>query len=165
MSAIALNFWWSGDKKEKCIHWICKDIMQREKSEGGLGLRCFECLNMAMLMKQFWRLLKYPHLFVNVCLKRRYFKSSELLLSKAKPVDSFIWKSLGGVMEILRSGLTRINDEWKWKYSDYGEYNVRSGYALDMRWKRARESDRGEGSDWETVAKTWGKFWKIRVPD
>lgn len=54
MVARMIRFWWKGGKKEKSIHWVCKDFLLKTKSEGTLGFRCFESLNNAMLMKLLW---------------------------------------------------------------------------------------------------------------
>lgn len=37
LSVMALKFWWSGDTSHKVIHWIKKEIMQRDKLQGGWG--------------------------------------------------------------------------------------------------------------------------------
>lgn len=79
--------------------------MQREKAEGGLGMRCFESFNVAMLMRQLWTILKNPQLLVSQVMNMKYFKNSDMFSSEPKSNDSFVWKSLRGAMKIFKSGL------------------------------------------------------------
>lgn len=44
----AIRFLWATGSKEKGIHWLGKDTLQREKSKGGMGFRCLETLNIVL---------------------------------------------------------------------------------------------------------------------
>lgn len=90
MTALAVNFWWSGSKNKRAIHWIRKDVLLKEKLQGGMGFRCFECLNVAMLMKQFWRVLSNPDSLVSKTLSHKYFRSSAFFDCKPKSKDSYV---------------------------------------------------------------------------
>lgn len=68
-------------------------------------------------------------------------------------------------MDIFKAGVELTNDnQWRWKFSDTGEYLIKSGYAFARRWKLAIQSDYGEVSDWVRFGQIWNRFWKIRVP-
>lgn len=44
-------FWWGHDVDKRKIHLISWDKIARPKSQGGLGVRDFECMNLALLAK------------------------------------------------------------------------------------------------------------------
>lgn len=52
LTSLALNYWWDNGDKERSIHWINKETLQKDRKEGCLGFRSFDCLNDALLMKQ-----------------------------------------------------------------------------------------------------------------
>lgn len=91
MTAGAISYWWSKGKKERSFHW-------------SMGFRCFDSMNKAMLMKQLWRISKYPELLVSQILKDKYGRGGNLLHSISKPSDSAIWKSLCGISDIFKAG-------------------------------------------------------------
>lgn len=166
MTDLAIRYWWNATNSNKPIHWIKKDVLLKGKLQGGLGFRCFESFNVAMLMKQLWRVLTNSELMVSKILKQKYFQHMGLLGTKPKPKDSFVWKSIIGVMDIFKSGLTVSNDgEWRWKFTDSGMYSVKSGYELARKWKLALQSGYGEVSDVTKSENIWNKLWRSRVPD
>lgn len=119
-----------------------------------------------MLMKQLWRVLNSPDLLINKILKQKYFQNEDLLEVKPMPRDSFVWKSIAGVINVFKHGLVLINgNEWKWKHSDTAEYSIKSGYELARRWILASQHDQGEGSDWVQARQIWSRLWKIRTSD
>ncbi|KAL9691326.1 hypothetical protein QQ045_011747 [Rhodiola kirilowii] len=75
----AVRFLWSGDENLKSIHWVRKETMLKSKTVGGLGIRDPEVFNSVLLMKQLWRILKFPDLLMSRVLKARYFKNSGVL--------------------------------------------------------------------------------------
>lgn len=132
MTACTIGYLWSRGKKDRSIHWVCKEMMHKKKAEGGLGFRSFDSMNKAMLMKQLWRITKYPELLVSKILKDKYGRGGNLLSCNPKPSDSTIWKSLYGVKEIFRAGVTITEGEEDiiWNFSSSGDYSVKTGYDL-----------------------------------
>lgn len=94
MASTAVKFWWSTTSRNKSIHWVRKEIMEKEKIKGGMGFRCSESLNTAMLMKCLWRLLNHPELLVSKIYQTKYYRDGYLLEASARPTNSFAWKSL-----------------------------------------------------------------------
>lgn len=94
LSAQAIRFWWASRNKSRGVHWVNKHIMLREKCRGGMGFRCFETLNITLLMKQIWRICKHSNLLITQVLKAKYFKNHNILEARQKSSGSFAWKSL-----------------------------------------------------------------------
>lgn len=90
MNSFIIQFWWSGGKGERGIHWTKKDIVPKEKPLGGLGFRYMECLIEALLMKQLWRMLIAPDTLLSKVLRRKYFDRDGLLLARSQPTDSYV---------------------------------------------------------------------------
>lgn len=119
MAGLALQFWWNGDITTKAIQWIRKDIMYGSKLHGDLGFRCFKSMNIAMLMKQLWRILKNPNLLISKIFKQKYFRNIDFFEIRQKPQDTFV--SICRVFEIFKSGLELSSEnEWIWKFEDPG---------------------------------------------
>lgn len=77
-----------------------------------------------------------------------------MLDAKPRSRDSFVWKSIVGVMDIYKSGLLLLNDtEWRWKFIDSGCYSVKSGYELARKWKMDTRTLYGEVSDWNLLCR------------
>lgn len=170
LSSISVKFWWAGHSKSKGIHWVNKDVnvMQKDKIKGGMGFRCFESLNNALLMKQLWRLISCPNSLVTKVLKAKYFKDGNILECASRISDSYIWKSICSVRNIFREGLDENELRYqrlRWKISSCGTYTVKSGYELAVRWKLSMGNDTGESSNLEEVQRFWKKVWRLQVPD
>lgn len=140
--------------------------MQREKSNGGMGFRCFETMNNAMLMKQLWRILKNPDLLISRIFKQKYFRNDSFLEVTPKQGSSFAWKNITGVLEMFKAGLELDTDnEWKWRFTASGIYSVKSGYEWNSKWKSLWQTDYGEVSDWSGTTKVMISFWRLRLPN
>lgn len=157
LTALGVHFWWSGDDKRKAIHWIRKEILLKEKAQGGLAFRCFESLNMAMLMKQIWRLLTNPDGLASKVLQGRYFRNGDILGCSKNPRASYAWKSIISAMEIFKHGVGQNSDmQRRWKYSASGVYTVKSGYVAARMWVLAKQGDNGETSNRAAVKNIHG---------
>lgn len=110
MTGLVINFWWEGAKKHKAIHWLQKDTILKERTQGGLGFRSFKSLNEAMLMKKLYRLPTNPDSMISMIMKNKYFRIHDI--SVCKP-NSFVWKSIIGFMESFKVGLC-LNDQHQW---------------------------------------------------
>jgi putative lipase involved disintegration of autophagic bodies len=85
--------------------------MGRAKSTGGLGFRDLIIFNKALLAKQCWRLIQYPHSLVCQILKAKYFPNSSLLESEIGKRPSYMWRSFMAAKDIFFHGIIwRIGD-------------------------------------------------------
>ncbi|CAM8924063.1 unnamed protein product [Rhodiola kirilowii] len=167
LTSTAINFWWSSNSKERSIHWVSADILQKEKGRGGMGFRSLESLNVAMLMKQLWRFINQPDHLVSRIFKAKYFKDGQLLSARVKPNDSYAWRSLHGALELFSTGLEVVDDSvaWKWKVAGRNDFSVKSAYALVSNWWEAKRKQNGEVSNTEVLRKAWRNFWRTRLPE
>lgn len=166
LSRLTLNFWWNSDTSPKAIYWIRKETMYKSKSVGGLGFRCFESMNTAMLTKHLWQILTNPNLLISKIFKQGYFRNTNLLHIKKKRRDSYVWKSIAGTIAIFKNGLQLRNDnEWTWKFNGSGEYSVKSSYDLARKWNLSCQLNFGEVSDPTTLNLIWNRLWRTRVLD
>ncbi|CAM8974659.1 unnamed protein product [Rhodiola kirilowii] len=165
--SLAMRFWWGSNLKDKGIHWVSRDCMLKEKEKGGLGFRCFEAMNIAMLMKQLWRFIKYPEQLVSRVYKARYFKDGLFVNARIRPQHSYAWNCLYGALEIFKSGLVEgtVADGWRWRLTNHGEFTVKSAYPLARNWLLTKSKDRGEPSNTDLLRKIWKRLWRTNLPD
>ncbi|XP_018853114.2 uncharacterized protein LOC109015083 [Juglans regia] len=104
MNSIMHNFWWGQQDKERKVHWVSWNIMGRTKSEGGLGFRDIESVNLAMLAKQAWRIIQHPLSLVSRVLKLKYFPHSTFGEAKVGHRPSYIWRSVLATKSLIEKG-------------------------------------------------------------
>ncbi|CAB4316864.1 unnamed protein product [Prunus armeniaca] len=104
IESIIAKFWWSKNDG-RGIHWKKWSFMCQHKSDGGLGFRELTSFNQALLCKQGWRLLEFPHSLIARMLKARYFPNSDFLAASSGSLPSFTWQSLLWGRDLLRLGL------------------------------------------------------------
>jgi hypothetical protein len=75
------------------------------KGRGGMGFRNLHTFNLAMLVKQCWRLLEKPDSLCSRVLKARYYPDGSLLNAKLKPGSSFTWQSVISGLETFKRGV------------------------------------------------------------
>lgn len=90
--ASVINFWWGEVPGTKKMHWIRKEILLKQKLEGGLGLKNMESFNLALLAKQGWNLLQNSESLLAKVLKSKYYPQCDLLSAPEKHNSSFVWK-------------------------------------------------------------------------
>ena len=69
-----------------------------------MGFRDLRAFNLAMLAKQWWRLLHDDSSLVYQCLKARYFPRTHFFDAKESPNYSFVWRSIVAALPILKVG-------------------------------------------------------------
>lgn len=166
--ANALRFWWANGVKDKGIHWVNRDVLLKDKLQGGMGFRSLDSFNVALLMKQLWRISKNPTLLISQMLKAKYFDRHSIIESKQKVNDSFAWKSICNVLDIFKNGIDGDRQNpmtWCWKYGSSGMFSVKEGYRFAYEWKMAVASNHGSYSDTDQTRNQWKKLWKIKAPD
>ncbi|XP_035543149.1 uncharacterized mitochondrial protein AtMg00310-like [Juglans regia] len=94
IAAQMAKFWWGFKKENNKIQWRSWEKMGVVKASGGLGFRELVSFNKALLAKQCWRMLTNPHSLAAKVLKDKYFRHSEILVSKLGHRPSVIWRSL-----------------------------------------------------------------------
>lgn len=81
--------------------------MTQPKSMGGLGFKDFELFNMAMLVRQAWRLLQQPESLSARLLKSIYFPHSSILQATLGNHPSQIWRAIIEGRDTLKLGLIK----------------------------------------------------------
>ncbi|XP_010445465.1 PREDICTED: uncharacterized protein LOC104728135 [Camelina sativa] len=107
-SAIS-NFWWSSSGQSRGLHWVSWDKLCSGKEAGGLGFRCLDDYNTALLAKQLWRLIMVlESLFARV-FKGRYYRHSDPLDPIKSYSPSYGWRSIVSARSLVNKGLiTRV---------------------------------------------------------
>ena len=79
LNAMCARFWWGQCGDEKKIHWKSWESLIQSKKEGGMGFRDIRSFNVAMLVKQGWRMLNDQGSLLYKCFKAKYFPLWRLL--------------------------------------------------------------------------------------
>ncbi|XP_057417986.1 uncharacterized protein LOC130712164 [Lotus japonicus] len=126
LSTRIANFWWRGDK-ERGIHWRKWEVITQRKINGGLGFKDLEALNLSLLAKQSWRLLKDNDTLWGRILKSIYFPSSDFTQASYPRQSSWVWSSLLAGRDFLLNnakwnvGNGEKTDLWKHRWVSSGE--------------------------------------------
>ncbi|XP_010501859.1 PREDICTED: uncharacterized protein LOC104779176 [Camelina sativa] len=91
-SAIS-NFWWSSSGQSRGLHWVAWDKPCNGKDAGGLGFRCLDDYNTALLAKQLRCLITVPESFFARFFKGRYYRLSDPLDPIKSYSSSYGWRS------------------------------------------------------------------------
>ncbi|XP_031116576.1 uncharacterized protein LOC116020230 [Ipomoea triloba] len=104
-----MNKFWltSGGGSGGGIRWMAWDRMCAPRSAGGLGFKNLHKFNVALLVKQGWRLLTTPNSLAGRLYKARYYPKSDFLEVSMGTNPSFCWRSIMAGQDILRKGCFR----------------------------------------------------------
>lgn len=78
LNGLLKKFWWGSHGDSVKVQWLNWDSLGVPKEIGGLGFIDSCRFNLALLSKQYWRLLKNPNSLVNQLFKQKYFPRGEL---------------------------------------------------------------------------------------
>ena len=70
------SYWWGDKEYKRKIHWKNWDSMCCSKLDGGLGFKELESFNLALLAKQWWRVIHNENSLSFKVLKGRYFPNT-----------------------------------------------------------------------------------------
>jgi len=78
--------------------------MCKSKLFGGMGFRNLHAFNLALLAKQWWRILTNPNSLVAQVYKAKYFPYDDILSAKIGNNPSYTWRSIHNSLVILKEG-------------------------------------------------------------
>lgn len=80
------------------------DSICQHKRFGGLGFRKFEDINLALLAKLGWKIASGVESLWTTMLRKKYMKNGSFLGCKAKPGDSYGWRSILSAQGVVQAG-------------------------------------------------------------
>ncbi|XP_026449926.1 uncharacterized protein LOC113350066 [Papaver somniferum] len=105
------DFWWQKDNPKKEFYPKAWDDIRTSKVSSGIGIRDPYKVNMSLLAKLAWRMLKNPEdLWVKI-LRGKYFPRAHPFHKNKDYEISWIWHS-------IRSGLQIIKENCIWQVGD-----------------------------------------------
>ena len=101
MEGMIRKFRWGQESK---IAWISWKKMCKSKLNGGMGFRNLQAFNLAMLVKQGWRLISNPNSLVAQIYKVRYYPHGDIFRAKIGSNPSYTWRSIFNGLEVVKRG-------------------------------------------------------------
>ncbi|XP_031120358.1 uncharacterized protein LOC116023496 [Ipomoea triloba] len=99
------KFWWeSSGNGNGGIRWMAWNKMCDPEVHGGMGFKCLQKFNVALLAKQGWRLLTNPMSLAAQLYKARYYSHGEFLDAKISANPSLYWRSILVGQDVLQQG-------------------------------------------------------------
>ncbi|XP_030477890.1 uncharacterized protein LOC115694929 [Cannabis sativa] len=104
LKRLMAKFWWQSDSSSgKGIHWMSWERLCRHKHVGGLGFQSLRDFNLALLGKQYWRLLVNDDSLVSRLYKAKYYASGNLSSAELGDNSSFIWRSILEAKDLIHA--------------------------------------------------------------
>ena len=117
INSMMAKYWWGQNQEERRTHWINWTKLCIAKKEGELGFGDLHAFNLAMLVKQAWRLIDDNHSLFYRVYKARYFPNSSFMMAELGNNPSYVWRSLLSAREVIKEGT-------RWKVGDGGSIGV-----------------------------------------
>ena len=105
LTGMIRQFWWGQVKDEKKLAWMSWEKMCLPKEKGGMGFRDLKLFNLALLVKQGWRLQTNSSLLFYRVYKAKYFPRCDFIEASLGSQPSFAWRSIWAAQDIVKRGL------------------------------------------------------------
>ncbi|KAA3488818.1 reverse transcriptase [Gossypium australe] len=105
LEGIIAKFWWQKSRNRKGLHWCAWKELCLLKEDGGLGFRNLTNFNVALLVKQGWRLINYPDSLLVRMLKAKYYPNSNFSEARLGNLPSLTWRSVWAARGLLDKGM------------------------------------------------------------
>lgn len=100
------RFWWQKGMGKCSIHWCDWKKLCDLKENGEMGFCSFGNFNIALLIKQGWRIMTRPDSLLMKILKAKYFLTDDFLDCSLKSNASYTWRSIWSAGKVLRDGMS-----------------------------------------------------------
>lgn len=104
IDSLITRFWWGQQDNENKIHWCNWSTVSAPKSSGGLGFWSLHDFNIALLAKQFWRIINNPIGFWVRILHGHYFPNRDALNVSKGSSALWAWSSLLNGRDLIVDG-------------------------------------------------------------
>ena len=104
LNSMMSNFWWGQKNKERKVAWVSWEKLCTLKAEGGMGFRDLKAFNLALLAKQWWRMLQSPNSLVHKVFKAKYVKTGSFSEAELGRRPSYAWRSMLAARKVVDSG-------------------------------------------------------------
>ncbi|XP_074289523.1 uncharacterized protein LOC141614678 [Silene latifolia] len=106
LHSIVSRFWWGSDNGKRKISWVAWEAMCRAKA-GGMGFRDFGQFNLAILVKQAWRLICDEGSLMVRVLKGKYFPNCSFMDAVVGNNSSYTWRIICDARQVMGLGVRR----------------------------------------------------------
>ena len=90
--------------RERKVAWVSWEKLCTLKAEGGMGFRDLKAFNLALLAKQWWRMLQSPNSLVHKVFKAKYVKTGSFNEAELGRRPSYAWRSMLAARKVVDSG-------------------------------------------------------------
>ena len=119
IEALISRFWWGDKNGKRKIHWTHWSKLCDSRKDGGMGFWSFKSFNLAILVKQGWRMLHELNSLMAKTLNAIYFPWKNILAATVGFTPSYTWWSIHESLWVLwKRGYWRIGqgfDVYIWK--------------------------------------------------
>ncbi|KAK5834916.1 hypothetical protein PVK06_010596 [Gossypium arboreum] len=105
LESIMSRFWWQKSLTRNGMHWCNWANLNIPKNYGGMGFRDLGKFNIALLVKQGWRLVTNPNSLLGRIYKAKHYPHTSFWNATLGTNPSYTWKSIFAARKVLEDGL------------------------------------------------------------